>query len=145
MTWSSKAAGSQVLNAQLATVNSRLERLSITDELTGLFNRRHAMFRLEEQWALAERYGRPLSIAMIDIDHFKRINDTYGHHAGDSILSRVAVILREQTRGTDAVCRVGGEEFLIIFPSQSLQERAFAPNAFRCCRRGMAIHLISGR
>jgi putative two-component system response regulator len=117
-----KAAGSQALNAQLATVNSRLERLSITDELTGLFNRRHAMSRLEEQWALAERYSRPLSIAMIDIDHFKRINDTYGHDAGDSILRRVAVILREQTRGTDVVCRVGGEEFLIIFPAQSIQE-----------------------
>lgn len=117
-----KAAGSQALNAQLATVNSRLERLSITDELTGLFNRRHAMSRLEEQWALAERYARPLSIAMIDIDHFKKINDTYGHYAGDAILRRVAVILREQTRVTDSVCRVGGEEFLIVFPAQSVQE-----------------------
>jgi len=117
-----KAAGSQALNAQLAMVNSRLERLSITDELTGLFNRRHAMFRLEEQWALAERYARPVSIAMIDIDHFKQINDTHGHDAGDSILRRVAVILREQTRGTDAVCRVGGEEFLIVFPAQSTAE-----------------------
>jgi diguanylate cyclase (GGDEF)-like protein len=117
-----KAAGSQAVNARLAIVNSRLERLSITDELTGLFNRRHAMSRLEEQWALAERYARPLTVAMIDIDHFKRINDTHGHDAGDAILQGLAEILREQTRGTDVVCRVGGEEFLIIFPAQSIQE-----------------------
>jgi putative two-component system response regulator len=117
-----KNAGSQALNAELASMNSRLERLSITDELTGVFNRRHAMFRLQEQWALATRYGRPLTIAMIDIDHFKRTNDTYGHDAGDTVLKAVAEILREQTRGTDAVCRVGGEEFLIVFPFQTVDE-----------------------
>ena len=135
--WVRKAAGSKALNAQLASVNSRLERLSITDELTGLFNRRHAMFRLEEQWALAERYARPLSIALIDIDHFKWINDTHGHNAGDSILRRVAVILREQTRGTDVVCRVGGEEFLIIFPTQSIQEARVCAER---CRGAVGTH-----
>ncbi|MBV8782397.1 MAG: response regulator, partial [Phycisphaerae bacterium] len=72
-----RAIGSQEMSAQLATVNSRLERLSITDELTGVFNRRHAMMRLDEHWAQADRFGRPLSIAMIDIDHFKQANDTY--------------------------------------------------------------------
>jgi putative two-component system response regulator len=125
-----KATGTQTLNAQLAVVNSRLERLSITDELTGLFNRRHAIFRVEEQWALSERYGRPFSVAMLDIDHFKRINDAHGHDAGDALLRRVGVILREQTRGTDAVCRVGGEEFLIIFPLQTMQEACIC--AERC-------------
>jgi putative two-component system response regulator len=117
-----KNAGSIARSAQLATMNSRLERLSITDELTGLFNRRHAMFRLNEQWAMAERYSRPVSVAMLDIDHFKQINDTYGHDAGDTILRKMGTILREATRATDAVCRVGGEEFLIIFPSQTVQE-----------------------
>ena len=125
-----KAKGSQALNAQLAAVNSRLERLSMTDELTGLFNRRHAMSRMDEQWALAERYGRPLSIASVDIDHFKHVNDTYGHDAGDAVLRRVAVILRDKTRTTDAVCRVGGEEFVIIYPQQSVQEVSFG--AERC-------------
>src|SRR5581483_10503324 len=81
-----KAAGSQVLNAQLATLNSRLERLATTDELTGLFNRRHAIRRLEEQWELFDRYGRPLTVAMLDIDHFKKINDECGHAAGDAVL-----------------------------------------------------------
>ena len=117
-----KAAGSQALNAQLTIVNSRLERLTITDELTGLFNRRHAMSRLEEQWSLVDRYNRPLSVAMIDIDHFKKVNDLHGHDAGDAVLRRVSGFLRDQTRGTDAVCRVGGEEFLIIFPSQTSAE-----------------------
>jgi putative two-component system response regulator len=126
-----KATGSQALNAQLTQLNSRLEKLAITDELTGLFNRRHAMSRLEEQWALAERYGRPVTIAMIDIDHFKRINDVYGHHAGDAVLRRVAIILREQTRDTDTICRVGGEEFLIIFPSQTTLEASVCAERVR--------------
>jgi diguanylate cyclase (GGDEF)-like protein len=127
---SRKADGSQALNAQLAAVNSRLERLTVTDDLTGLFNRRHAMCRLEEAWALVDRYGRPLSIGMIDIDHFKQINDNYGHDAGDAVLRRIAGILREQTRGTDAVCRVGGDEFLIVFPAQTIEESAVC--AERC-------------
>ncbi|HWB53616.1 MAG TPA: response regulator, partial [Tepidisphaeraceae bacterium] len=135
-----KATGTQALNAQLAVVNSRLERLAITDELTGLFNRRHAMFRLEEQWALAERYSRPVTIAMIDIDHFKSINDTYGHDVGDSILRRVAGLLRDQTRGTDAVCRVGGEEFLIISPALTLQEVAVCAER---CRTTIANHVFN--
>ncbi len=125
-----KARGSQALNAQLTSVNSRLEKLSITDDLTGLFNRRHAMYKLEEQWGLSERYGRPLSVALLDIDHFKRVNDTHGHDAGDSILRQVAAILREHTRGTDSVCRVGGEEFLIVFPLQTMAEACIC--AARC-------------
>lgn len=135
-----KANGTQALNAQLAVVNSRLERLAITDELTGLFNRRHAMFRLEEQWALAERYGRPVTVALIDIDHFKAINDTHGHEVGDSVLRRVAALLRDQTRGTDAVCRVGGEEFLIISPSLTIQEVTVCAER---CRTAVAAHIFN--
>lgn len=130
-----KATGSQALNAQLAVLNSRLERLAITDELTSLSNRRHALSRLEEQWELFERYGRPVTVAMIDIDHFKSINDRFGHSVGDAILRRIAGILRDQTRGTDAVCRVGGEEFLIIFPSQTVDEAAICSER---CRSAIA-------
>ncbi len=127
-----KAQGSQALNAQLATMNTRLERLAITDELTGLANRRHGMSRLTEQWELFERYTKPLTIAMIDIDHFKQINDTHGHAAGDAILKQVAAILRKNTRGTDTICRVGGDEFLVIFPSQTTEEALICAN--RCLR-----------
>jgi len=127
-----KASGSQALNAQLAATNSRLERLAITDELTGLFNRRHGMSRVAEQWALVERYTRPLTIAIIDIDHFKRINDAHGHDAGDAILKHLAAVLRKTTRGTDTICRVGGDEFLVIFPSQTIEE------ALVCAKRCLA-------
>ncbi|HEY4329334.1 MAG TPA: response regulator [Phycisphaerae bacterium] len=127
-----KASGSQALNAQLATMNTRLERLAVTDELTGLSNRRHGMSRLTEQWNLFERYTKPLTIAMIDIDHFKQINDTYGHAAGDAILRQVSGILRKNTRGTDTICRFGGDEFLVIFPSQTVEEALVCAN--RCLR-----------
>jgi diguanylate cyclase (GGDEF)-like protein len=93
------------------------------------------MTRLEEQWALAERYGRPLTIAMVDVDHFKNINDSHGHDGGDSILRQVAVLLRDATRGTDFLCRVGGEEFLIIFPQQTLQEALICAER---CRAAMS-------
>ncbi len=124
-----KTSHLQEVNVRLRQMNGRLDRLSITDNLTGLFNRRHAMVRLEEQWATSERYSRPLTVAMIDIDRFKNVNDTHGHDAGDIVLRRIAGILRDQTRGTDAVCRIGGEEFLIIFPSETDQE------AIACCQR----------
>jgi len=137
-----KANGSQSLNAQLASMNSRLERLAITDELTGLSNRRHGMGRLAEQWALVERYTRPLTIAMIDIDHFKQINDTHGHDAGDAILIHLAELLRKYTRTTDTLCRVGGDEFLIIFPSQTIEEARVC--ADRCLTEVAAGGLIAG-
>ncbi|MGA2583032.1 MAG: response regulator [Tepidisphaeraceae bacterium] len=130
-----RSVGSQALNSHLAQLNSRLERLSITDELTGAFNRRHAMMRLEEQWDLSCRYNRPLTIAMIDIDHFKNINDTFGHDGGDVILRDVTRILRDCTRGTDALCRVGGEEFMIVFPQQTAAEAMVVAER---CRAAMA-------
>ena len=131
-----KSNGSRVLNAQLATVNSRLEKLTITDELTGLFNRRHAMLRLGEQWAMAKRYSRPLSVALVDIDHFKKVNDTFGHAAGDAILRGVAGVLQEKIRGTDCAFRVGGEEFLLIFPSETSQEAHICVERIRAAVEG---------
>jgi putative two-component system response regulator len=133
------ASGSQALNAQLAVMNSRLERLSITDELTGLFNRRQAMIKLDEQWALSSRFPKPVTVAMLDIDHFKKVNDTYGHDAGDEVLRRLAGILRDNTRGTDMLCRVGGEEFLIIFPLQTMQEARVCAER---CRQATQNHVF---
>jgi putative two-component system response regulator len=132
-----KIQGSQTLNAQLASLNSRLERLSITDELTGVFNRRQAMSRMEEQWGLSTRYRQPLSVVAIDIDHFKRINDTHGHDAGDAVLRQVADALRESKRGTDTLCRIGGEEFLIIYPCQTEAEARICAER---CRRSVENH-----
>jgi len=134
------ATGSRALNAQLAIMNSRLERLSMTDELTGLFNRRQAMTKLDEQWALATRYPKPLSIAMIDVDHFKKINDTLGHDGGDAALRRIASILRDQTRGTDVLSRFGGEEFMILFPHQTIQEARICGER---CRAAVEAHAFN--
>lgn len=122
--------GSQQLNEQLTQFNRRLEKLATTDDLTGLYNRRHATHRLEEHWALSERYLRPLAVVSMDIDHFKAINDQYGHAAGDAVLRGVAGILRLCVRSTDMVCRVGGEEFLVILPYQTQQEAEIS--AQRC-------------
>jgi putative two-component system response regulator len=114
--------GSRQLNEQLMNLNHRLENLAITDDLTGLYNRREAMRRLEEQWSLSDRYQRPLTVVTLDIDHFKQVNDQHGHSAGDMVLREVSSVLTGCVRSTDTVCRIGGEEFLIILPSQSIAE-----------------------
>lgn len=121
---------SQQLNAELVHLNNRLHEAATTDELTGLFNRRQAMARLHEQWDLARRYGTDFACAMIDVDHFKAVNDAHGHIWGDQCLQKVAATLAGNARSTDMVCRIGGEEFLILFPSQTALEAL--PCAERC-------------
>jgi diguanylate cyclase (GGDEF)-like protein len=101
-------------SAELAVANRRLEQMANTDLLTGLPNRRYALNRLEQEWAAAIRFNRPLSVMMLDLDHFKSINDTLGHDAGDRVLAHAAKILREAVRASDIACRMGGEEFLVI-------------------------------
>ncbi|HET6248357.1 MAG TPA: response regulator [Tepidisphaeraceae bacterium] len=121
----------QELNEQLRNLNNRLQKLAITDDLTGLYNRRQAMHRLEEHWSMCERYQRPLAVVLVDIDLFKQVNDKHGHSAGDAILRSVSEILRNCVRSTDIVCRVGGEEFLIILPCQTLQDAEVCANRCR--------------
>ena len=93
----------------------RLAAQSRTNALTGLANRRHLDERLAEAHALARRQGRALSVAMADLDDFKRINDRLGHATGDAVLRRVAALLRAHCRATDLVARYGGEEFCLVF------------------------------
>ena len=126
-----KNKGSKELNQQLSSLNQRLEKLAITDDLTGVYNRRHAMARLEEQWAVADRYGRSLTIALVDVDHFKQINDSSGHATGDVVLRQITQVLKQSVRTTDVVCRVGGDEFMIIFPAQSAEEALVATERAR--------------
>lgn len=101
---------------ELAKSNQRLQELALTDALTGLPNRRHGMERLDQTWALAIRAGRPVCCMMVDIDHFKMVNDTYGHQFGDEALKLVAASLQHAARIQDIVCRLGGEEFMVICP-----------------------------
>lgn len=93
-----------------------LERLAQTDFLTNLANRRHFMTLAEQEFSRTLRYGGPLSVLMMDLDHFKRINDTYGHKTGDTVLQRFAALCRQTLREVDTVGRLGGEEFAVILP-----------------------------
>ncbi len=95
---------------------ARLERQAMVDEMTGLYNYRTFKARLEEEFGRAGRYGEPLALMMIDVDHFKRINDTYGHRTGDEILRAVASILASSCREVDLPARYGGEEFAVVLP-----------------------------
>lgn len=101
-------------STELALSNERLQQLALTDELTELPNRRFANEHLERQWAIAQRNDSPLSCMMVDIDYFKQVNDTYGHRVGDLVLKQVAKTLKLSVRKQDVVCRLGGEEFLVI-------------------------------
>lgn len=99
---------------ELERAKAELERLTITDERTGLVNDRYLKRRLSEEFEAFERYGSPLSVAMFDLDHFKRVNDDYGHDCGDLVLASFAKLLAANARGIDIVGRFGGEEFLMI-------------------------------
>ncbi len=95
-------------------LNRKLKTASLTDPLTGLPNRRHAMNRLETEWLATERSKLPFSVIMLDIDHFKSVNDNFGHDVGDLVLQATAQAIKGALRGEDEVCRLGGEEFLVI-------------------------------
>ncbi|MFQ5529295.1 MAG: diguanylate cyclase, partial [Gemmatimonadota bacterium] len=114
-------------------VNQRMQRphvLSANDPLTGLLNRRAFMERWESEQARARRYGRPISIGVIDVDYFKQFNDRYGHAGGDAALVAVAASLRGRVRDTDFVGRLGGEEFVVAFPETT-------SSAAQACAEGL--------
>ncbi len=110
--------------AAVAIANARLfeevQHQSITDGLTGLFNRRHSFVLAEREFQRARRFGRSLSALMLDIDHFKLVNDIYGHAAGDQVIAEVANRLRASTRNIDIPGRYGGEEFVLLLPETEL-------------------------
>ena len=97
-------------------LEAELERLATTDELTGLFNRRYGIDAVKNEIARAQRSGRPLALILLDIDHFKGVNDRFGHDVGDKVLADLARLLRERLRRTDTAARWGGEEFAVILP-----------------------------
>ena len=109
------------LEALVKERTAEIHRLAITDSLTELFNRRHLLELGTRALKHAQRYQHPLSVMMIDIDHFKKINDTYGHAMGDEVLQELARLMLSQLRLSDIVGRYGGEEFVVILPETNLQ------------------------
>ena len=107
-------------NAQLLAERARLATEAATDPLTGLANRRHLQEFLNEQYRISARYGTPLSVLLLDIDHFKLVNDHHGHPSGDQVLREVALALRETCRDADLCARYGGEEFVVVLPATAL-------------------------
>lgn len=115
--------------AELAVSNRRLQEAALMDSLTGFPNRRFFSDRMLQEWAASSRSKRPLSCIMIDIDHFKTINDTYGHDVGDIVLRAVSQAIRKGLRLNDVVARTGGDEFLVMCPDTALEA------ALACARR----------
>jgi diguanylate cyclase (GGDEF)-like protein len=126
--------------AELSQLNERLEELSTTDGLTGVANRRHFDTVLNREWRQAARYGLPLSVIMIDIDHFKGYNDAYGHQQGDDCLRQVATTLEAGvTRAGDLVARYGGEEFAAILSHMTEGEAVHAAEKLRASVEALRI------
>ena len=116
---------------QLARANTRLESESVTDPVTGVPNRRYFDQRLNEQVALARRTGRPVAVALFDIDYFKTINDIHGHVAGDAALHSVASALEAALREGETLARVGGDEFGVILADEDLRDATLACERLR--------------
>jgi len=122
-----------------------LESLANEDRLTGLMNRRHFMLTADAELQRAQRYRRPVTVGMADLDHFKNLNDTYGHAAGDTVLRAFAALMQETMRQSDLVCRYGGEEFAFVFPESGLEEAARLAERFRATCADHDIRLSDGR
>ncbi|MCK0152379.1 GGDEF domain-containing protein [Alcanivorax sp. S6407] len=115
----------------LREAHDRLAAIATRDELTGLYNRRYFLGRLEEEMALASRSGSSLHLAIIDLDHFKQVNDTYGHPAGDEVIRRFSAVASVGLRRSDILARYGGEEFVVLFPHVSTEACVAALNRLR--------------
>lgn len=128
-------------NRQLEEILSKLEVLAITDPLTQLFNRRYFEAIIEKEFSRTTRYKFPTSCLIIDVDHFKRVNDEYGHRTGDLVLKELATIIKNCLRKVDTVARWGGEEFVVLLPETN------KVNAVRAAARFLstiASHAFSG-
>ena len=142
--------GSVVLEGIVLDISDRkqlereLEEMAIRDSLTGLFNRRELSRALEEELERAKRYERPLALLWIDFDHFKDVNDNWGHAAGDAVLCSVSRILQDSVRSVDVVGRFGGEEFVIVLPEMGQEEAIDTAERLRQKVRNKPVFLDSG-
>jgi diguanylate cyclase (GGDEF)-like protein len=121
----------ELANRRLREEKVTLEISSITEGLTGLYNRTYVLDRFEKELAASRRYDKLLSVIMFDLDHFKRVNDAYGHQVGDAVMQRVTAIFKAVIRESDLAGRYGGEEFLIVLPETDCGEAAVVAERIR--------------
>ena len=122
-----------------------LLRIATHDQLTGVLNRRGMQVLLQAEWQRSQRYGAPFAVIALDVDHFKRVNDTYGHDAGDKVLVALATLLDKEVRDTDRVARMGGEEFLVLLPACKAEiEGVLLAQRLRNVLARMPVALASG-
>jgi diguanylate cyclase (GGDEF)-like protein len=124
-----------------AAYHDELYQLATSDPLTGLYNRRQFEELIEKEILRATRHARALTLALVDIDHFKAINDRYGHPAGDGVIRAVAQLLRQSARADQLVARIGGEEFALVYAEQSLAEAVHAAEGLRAAVAAQPIAL----
>jgi diguanylate cyclase (GGDEF)-like protein len=137
----------------LTLLNESLSLQATIDPLTNLYNRRELYHRLSVEWARYQRHARPLSLILLDIDHFKEVNDTYGHECGDVVLRTLGLLMRSNVRMQDMVFRYGGEEFVVVLPetpllaafqvAENLRARV-AAHRFFCGANVVPIHISLG-
>jgi diguanylate cyclase (GGDEF)-like protein len=134
---------------------AHFEKLATLDGVTGICNRRHFDLLADAEWNRFQRYHRPLSLVLFDLDHFKRINDEFGHSAGDQTLKKLGTILTQEKRSSDIVARLGGDEFAALLPETDLQQAHLVAQRFhrliaeRCSLRqpggsGLAVKVSIG-
>lgn len=135
-------AGLRIVELQKALImsNRQLEDLSLTDGLTNLRNRRAFDEEMATRFEQVRRYQRPLSVAVIDVDHFKSVNDDHGHDTGDGVLRSLARVIERETRATDFVARYGGEEFAVILPETQLADAILVADKLRGAVANAGVH-----
>ena len=117
-----------------------LQHQSIRDPLTGLFNRRYLEESLQQEISRAQRYQRSIGVIMMDVDHFKQFNDTYGHETGDHVLQTIGKLLKESVRGSDIACRYGGEEIVLVLSESTLPDTQARAESIREAISKLRIH-----
>ena len=138
-------AGQAVVSIENARLHETVERQAVTDELTGLANLRAFQTTLESEIERSRRFGTPLALVMLDLDHFKRINDRYGHQQGDEVLELVADVLRDFTRDIDAAARYGGEELAVVLPQTDSEGAEQLAERMREAIEQLSVPRVDGR
>lgn len=143
--WEHDRAQLKQFAAELAISNRRLEHAAMTDLLTGLPNRRAGMLALEKAWSVSQRSEQPVAVLMIDVDHFKSVNDQYGHAVGDIVLQEVAKAIQSAARRHDSVSRIGGEEFLLVCQETDSRTALVVAERLRRMIKGLELNFAGAR